>query len=172
MERGREEEYAMKRVLSALAVSAFLIGALAGPASAAGPHVVATISGGGTSTMAEVFGIPNPGSSVFQFSAKLMSDGSATGHIDCLDQHGDAPGFPGNIFGAVVSWSGDLDGEITLNVVGKFVPLPGGHPEPAAFTVKIQQFGGAGVGHWTLDVDGVVFCIETLDSGRIVLRRM
>ena len=168
----------MKRLLSALAVAAFLVGALVGPAAAAGPRVVATIHGGGTATMAEVFGIPNPGSSVFGFNAKLMSDGSATegpatGHIMCLDQHGDAPGFPGNIFGEVVSWSGDLDGgEITLNVVGKFVPLPGGHPTPATFTVKIQQFGGAGVGHWTLESDGVVFCIETLDSGQIVLRRL
>jgi hypothetical protein len=161
----------MKRLLSAFAVAAFLISAMVAPASAAGSGVVATINGGGTSTMAEVFGIPNPGSSVFGFNAKLNSDHSATGHIMCLDQHGDAPGFPGNIFGEVVSWSGDLNGEITLNVVGKFVPLPGGHPSPAAFTVKIQKFGGAGVGHWTLDVDGVVYCIETLDSGHIVLRR-
>ena len=45
-------------------------------------------------------------------------------------------------------------------------------PVEVAFTVKIQEFGGAGVGHWTLDVGGVVFCIETLDSGQIVLRRM
>ena len=162
----------MKRLLSSIAVAAVLVGAMVGPASAARSNVVATIIGGGTSTMAEVFGIPNPGSSVFGFNAKLMSDGSATGHIMCLDQHGDAPGFPGNIFGEVVSWSGDLDGEITLNVVGKFLPLPGGHPVDMAFTVKIQQFGGAGVGHWTLDVDGVVFCIETLDTGQIVLRRL
>jgi hypothetical protein len=162
----------MKRLLSAFAVAALLTGALVGPAAAASPHVVATIHGGGTSTMAEVFGIANPGSSVFAFNVKLMSDGSATGHIMCLDQQGDAPGFPGNIFGDVVSWSGDLGGEITLNVVGKFIPLPGGHPTPATFTVKIQQFGGAGVGHWTLESDGVVFCIETLDSGQIVLRRL
>jgi hypothetical protein len=162
----------MKRLLSSIAVAAVLVGAMVGPASAARPSVVATIIGGGTSTMAEVFGIPNPGSSVFGFNATLMSDGSATGHITCLDQHGDAPGFPGNIFGEVVSWSGDLDGEITLNVVGKFLPLPGGHPVAASFTVKIQQFGGAGVGHWTLDVGGVVFCIETLDTGQIVLRRL
>ena len=162
----------MKRLLGSLAATVLLLGAMVGPASAARPGVIATINGGGTSTMAEVFGIPNPGSSVFGFNAKLMSDGSAAGHIMCLDQHGDAPGFPGNIFGEVVSWSGDLDGEITLNVVGKFLPLPGGHPVEAAFTVKIQEFGGAGVGHWTLDVGGVVFCIETLDSGQIVLRRM
>ena len=163
----------MKRLLSSFAVAAVLVGAMVAPASAAAPGVVATINGGGTSTMAEVFGIPNPGSSVFGFNAKLNSDGSPPGHIMCLDQMGDAPGFPGNIFGEVVSWSGDLDGgEITLNVVGKFVPLPGGHPEPAAFTVQIQQFGGAGVGHWTLESDGVVFCIETLDTGQIVLRRI
>lgn len=163
----------MKRLLSAVALAILLAGAIAGPAVAARPHAVATIHGGGTSTMAEVFGIPNPGSSVFGFNATLMSDGSARGHIMCLDQHGDAPGFPGIIFGEVVSWSGDAaSGEITLNVVGKFLPLPGGHPTPAAFTIKIQQFGGAGVGHWTLEADGVVVCIETLDSGQIVLRRL
>lgn len=163
----------MKHLLSSFVVAAFLIGAMVGPASAARPTVVATIHGGGTSTMAEVFGIANPGTSVFGFNVKLMLDGSATGHIVCLDQHGSAPGFPGNIFGEVVSWSGDLNGEITLNVVGgKFVPIPGGHPVEIAFTVKIQQFGGAGVGHWTLEVGGVVFCIETLDSGQIVLRRL
>jgi hypothetical protein len=163
----------MKRLLSAVSVAALLVGAMVGPASAASPDVVASIDGGGTSTMAEVFGIANPGSSVFGFNVKLMSDGSATGHIVCVDQHGDAPGFPGNIFGEVVSWSGDLDGEITLNVAGgKFLPIPGGHPVEGAFTVKIQLLGGGGEGHWTLDIDGVVFCIETLDSGQIVLRRM
>ena len=163
----------MKRLLSSVSVALFLVAAMVAPASAARPAVVATINGGGTSTMAEVFGIPNPGSSVFGFTAQLMSDGSATGHIMCIDQHGDAPGFPGNIFGEVVSWSGDLDGEITLNVAGgKFLPIPGGHPVEVGFIVKIQQFGGAGVGHWTLEVDGMVFCIETLDSGQIVLRRL
>jgi len=162
----------LKRRLSSIGVAAILVGAIVGPVSAAGSNVVATIHGGGTSTMAEVFGIPNPGTSVFGFNVKLMDGGAASGHIMCLDQMGDAPGFPGNIFGEVVGWSGDLDGEITLNVVGKFLPLPGGHPTPAAFTVKIQRFGGAGVGHWTLDVGGVVFCIETLDTGQIVLRRL
>lgn len=162
----------MRRLIGAFSVAALLAGILAAPASAAAPHVLATIHGGGTSTMAEVFGIANPGTSVFSFNVKLMSDGSATGHIDCVDQHGDAPGFPGNIFGEVVSWSGDLGGEVTLNVVGKFLPIPGGHPVAASFTVKIQDFGGAGVGHWTLEIDGVVVCIETLDSGQIVIRRL
>ena len=64
-----------------------------------------------------------------------------------------------------------------MYVVGKFLPIPGGHPSYAEFAVKIQTFGGAGVGHWTLEVpDGaggsVVVCIETLDSGQIVLRKV
>ena len=146
----------MRRLIGAFSIAAILVGALAAPASAAAPHVVATIHGGGTSTMAEVFGIANPGTSVFSLNVKLMSDGSATGHIDCVDQHGDAPGFPGNIFGEVVSWSENLDGEVTLNVVGKFLPIPGGHPVAAEFAVKIQQFGRAGVGHWTLEGRGLL----------------
>lgn len=161
----------MKRLIIALSVAAFLIGALAAPASASGPQVVASINGGGTATMSQVFGIPSPGTSSFGLTARLMADGSATGHFDCVDHNGDATGFPGNIFGDVVSWSGDLNGEVTLNVVGKFLPIPGGHPVDVTFTVKIQHFGGAGVGHWTLVFGGEVVCIETLDSGQIVLRR-
>ena len=167
----------MKRLISAVSVAILLVGVWAAPVSAAAPRVVATINGGGTSTMAAVFGISNPGTSVFGFTAKLMADGSATGHIDCVDQYRDAPGFPGNIFGEVVRWSGNLNGEVTLYVVGKFLPIPGGHPSYAEFAVKIQTFGGAGVGKWTLEVpDGaggsVVVCIETLKSGQIVLRKV
>lgn len=162
----------MKRLLSAVSIAALLVGLVVGPARAAGPQLVATINGGGRATMGEVFGIPSPGTSTFGVTAQLMDDGSAKGHFDCVDQIFDAEGFPGNIFGEIVSWSGDLDGEITLNVVGKFLAIPGGHPVAVAFTVKIQQFGGAGVGHWTLEIGGVVYCIETLASGRIALRRM
>ena len=68
----------MKRLLGSLAATVLLLGAMVGPASAA-PNVVATIIGGGTSTMAEVFGIPNPGSSVFGFNVKLMSTGQRPG---------------------------------------------------------------------------------------------
>ncbi|MBA3687843.1 MAG: hypothetical protein H0W81_03250 [Chloroflexi bacterium] len=165
----------MKHLISALSVAVLLVGAQVGTASAAAPHVVAMINGGGTATMAEVFGISSPGTSVFALNVKLYEDHSATGHFDCVDQNGDATGFPGNIFGEVVSWSGDLNGEVTLNVVGKFLSIPGGHPVAVTFRVKIQVFGGAGVGHWTLEVpDGaggfVVVCIETLDSGQIVRR--
>ena len=128
----------MKRLISAVSVAILLVGAWAAPVSAAAPRVVATINGGGTSTMAAVFGISNPGTSVFGFTVKLLADGSATGHIDCVDQHGDAPGFPGNIFGEVVRWSGDLNGEVTLYVVGKFLPIPGGHPSYAEFAVRFR----------------------------------
>ncbi len=128
--------------------------------------VVATINGGGTAEMQPPIAA---GSSSFGMGVKLLSDGSATGHFDCVDHHGDAPGFPGNIFGEVTSWS--MEGTtVVLNVTGKFLPIPDGHPVDVSFTVKIQRFGGAGVGHWTLQVGGTLFCIELLTSGQIVYR--
>jgi hypothetical protein len=61
-----------------------------------------------------------------------------------------------------------------LNVVGTFVG-PGGHPGATSFRVIIQAFGGAGVGHWTLEVEvapGVFFefCVELVTSGQIRIR--
>lgn len=162
----------MRRLISLL-VAAVLVGALAGPASAAshGRTVVAQINGGGTALMlAESFaqGITHWGAGV-----TLYSDGTASGHIDCVDQHGG--NFPGNVFGEVTSWSGDLDGgPITLNVVGKFVGA-GGHPSATSFRVIIQEFGGAGVGRWTLEVEVAPevffeFCVELVTSGQISIR--
>jgi hypothetical protein len=141
------------------------------PATLRAPHpgpatVVGTINGGGTAEMQPPLAA---GNTSFGMAAKLLSNGSATGHIDCVDHHGDSPGFPGNIFGEVVSWS--TEGTvIVLNVVGKVVSFPGGHPQDVSFTVKIQQFGGAGVGHWTLEIDGFIYCYELLTSGQIVYR--
>ena len=63
------------------------------------------------------------------------------------------------------------DGSITLNVVGKFVGIPGGHPQDVSFSVTILSFGGAGVGQWTLSIGDDTFCFETLRSGQIVMRR-
>ena len=155
-------------------VSAILLGAaLLVPHSvaAAPPSVVATISGGGTASMED-----GMGRSIFGLGVKLLSDGSATGHIHCVDQEGST--FPGNIFGEVTTWSTEDGGAtVVLNVIGKFVPIagsagvPGGHPQDTSFTVRIQQFGGAGVGHWTLEVPGFgTICYELLTSGQIVLR--
>jgi hypothetical protein len=175
----------VRRLVSAISVAAVLVAVLAGPAGAAAPRraaaipaphsgpavLVATINGGGTANMDD-----GMGTSVFGVGVKLFSDGSASGQFDCVDQHGDAPGYPGNIWGPVTSWSIDpVDGSIVLNVSGKFVPIPGGHPSAVPFVVKIQQFGGAGVGHWTLAVpDGsggwFTVCFETLISGQIAIR--
>ena len=128
--------------------------------------VVATINGGGTAEMQPPLAA---GTTSFGTGVKLLSDGSATGHFDCVDHHGALPGFPGNIFGKVTSWRREGT-VIVLNVVGKVVPFPGGHPQDVAFTVKIQQFGGAGVGRWTLEIGGFIFCYELLTSGQIVIR--
>ena len=150
-----------------LAVAMF---AVVQPAAAETATVVATITGGGTAIMdpsRSDFGLA--GTTSFGIHATLYSDGTASGHINCVDQVGST--FPGNIFGEVTSWEGSLDGSITLNVVGKFVGFPGGHPQDVSFTVTIQQFGGAGVGHWTLSIGGLTFCVETLRSGQIVMRR-
>lgn len=140
----------------------------------AGPvTVVAFINGGGTANMDDGAGTSHWGTGV-----KLLSDGSATGQFDCVDDHGSMPGYPGNIWGRVTSWSTDAQGLITLHVpTSKFVPIPGGHPTNIPFRVTIQRFGGAGVGHWTLAIpdgagDWVTVCFETLTSGRIAIRRV
>jgi hypothetical protein len=163
----------MRRVIGAFSVVAVLVVVLAGPASAAshGRTVVARINGGGTAEMQE----PLPaGTTHWGAGVTLYSDGTASGQIDCVDQHGDWEGFPGNIWGEVTTWS-EADGVISLNVVGKFHPIPGGPGHllsPATFTVRIQQFGGAGVGRWTLeDTDsGFIFCYELITSGQIAIR--
>lgn len=160
-------------VISAFWVAALLVGVLVGPAGAAshGRTVVARINGGGTAEMqvgSFAQGITHWGAGV-----TLYSDGTASGHIDCVDQQGG--NFPGNVFGEVTSWSGNLDGgPITLNVVGKFVGR-GGHPEVTSFRVIIQAFGGAGVGRWTLEVEVAPgaffeFCVELVTSGQIRIR--
>jgi hypothetical protein len=135
----------------------------------AGPvTVVGRINGGGTAEMHPLpGGQGGSGKTMFGIGVTLFSDGSATGHIDCVDQHGDASGA-GNIFGAVTSWS--LEGTtIVLNVTGKLTG-PGGHPIDISFIMKIQQFGGAGVGHWTLESGGFIFCNETMTTGAIVYK--
>ena len=146
-------------------------------ASLLAPHagpvtLVASINGGGTANMDDGAGTSHWGTGV-----KLFSDGSARGQFDCVDDHGSMPGYPGNVWGPVASWSIDNQGQIVLHVPNsKFVPIPGGHPSDLfPFQVTIQRFGGAGVGHWTLAIpDGAggwfTVCFETLISGQIVIR--
>ncbi|GAC1634667.1 MAG: hypothetical protein NVS4B2_21570 [Chloroflexota bacterium] len=140
--------------------------------------VVATINGGGTANMTDLVAAGFKGVSSFSMHATLYSDGSARGHFDCVDHMGDAPGYPGNVFGDITSWSRDpLTGYVTLHVTnGTLINIPGG---PVAtgiqFPVTIQSFGGAGVGHWTLGVpgqsrfNGGPICQELLTSGQIRL---
>ena len=140
------------------------------PATANAASVVATINGGGTAIMdpsRSDFGLA--GTTSFGIHATLYEGGTAKGHVICVDQVGGT--FPGNIFGEVTGWGGSLGGTITLNVVGKTLGFPGGHPVDVEFTVTILHFGGAGVGQWTLFVDGGTACFETLLSGQIVMRR-
>jgi hypothetical protein len=143
---------------------------LAYPATATAAPVVATINGGGTAIMdasKSDFGLA--GTTSFGIHATLYEGGTAKGHINCVDQAGST--FPGNIFGKVTSWEEGPGGTITLNVVGKLVNFPGGDPQDVSFSVTILQFGGAGVGQWTLSQDGFTVCFETLLSGQIVMRR-
>jgi hypothetical protein len=141
------------------------------PVTANAASVVAMINGGGTAIMdpsQSDFGLA--GTTSFGIHATLYSDGTAKGHINCIDQMGST--LPGNIFGEVTSWEENLDGTITLNVNdGKFVNIPGGHPVDASFSVTILHFGGAGVGQWTLSIGPFTVCFETLLSGQIDMRR-
>ena len=158
--------------IAALSLAFAMLAIQPGAASAA-VTVVGRINGGGMAIMTDGMGV-----SSFAIHATLFSDHTAQGRIDCVDHVGDAPGYPGNIFGAITSWSWTGDGTISLNVTdGKLVSIPnglvvrGGLP----FTVTIQRFGGAGVGHWTLDVPGFPspsggpICVELVTSGQIAV---
>jgi hypothetical protein len=166
----------MKKLVNLLPAILLAVAMLAPhPVAASAATVVGTINGGGTANMTDL--PPGMGVSSFGFEATLFSDGSAQGHFDCVDHMGDVPGYPGNVFGDITSWSQNADGTVSLYVTdGKFVAFPGGHTGglvgPISFTVTIQSFGGAGVGHWTLTADGQTnpICIELLSSGQIVAR--
>ena len=158
-----------------LAAAAVFVASPAGAANAV--TVVARVNGGGTAVMTDL--PPGMAASSFGFEATLFSDGSARGHFDCVDHMGDVPGYPGNIFGEITSWSQNADGTVNLQVTdGKLVVFPGGLVVPSGlpFTVTIQSPGGAGVGHWTLDVpgqpspfNGGPICQELMVSGQIVV---
>ena len=162
-------------LLPALALSVAMLASHPTVAAANAVTVVMTINGGGTALMYAGPGAGDKSVSSFGIHATLYSDGSATGHVDCVDQHDDKAS--GNIFGEVTSWSPNLpdgdpyDGGITLHVTGMEVVFPGGHPITANFPVTIQQAGGAGVGKWTLGNPEKPFCIEVLLSGQIVIRQ-
>jgi hypothetical protein len=161
------------------------------------PEMVGSIEGRGAANMMDMVAAGLKGGScdpvsaaarrctgsTFSINVKLFSDHSARGKFDCVDIAGDPVGYPGDVFGDVSSWSQTAEGgPVTLYITdGTLVAIPGGDPFPTAkglsFSVTIQQFGGAGVGHWTLDVPGAgnaspfnggPICQELLSRGRIV----
>ena len=160
------------RLAAAISLAVAMLASQSVVANAA--TVVGTIDGGGTSIMTDGMGV-----TTFSIHATLFSDGTAKGRITCVDRVGSAPGYPGNIFGAVTSWSRNADGTISLHVTdGKFVSFGNGlvFPGGVPFTLTIQSYGGTGVGRWTLEVPGTAspnggpICQELLTSGRIVAR--
>ena len=161
----------MKKLLSLVPAISLAVALLASHPVAAAANaraVVGTVNGGGTAFMTGGLAAGMKGTSAFGVHATLYSDGTASGHVDCVDQMGDS--LPGNIFGAVTNWAPGPNGSISLLVTGKFVGIPGGHPGPVSFTFTITRTGGAGVGSWTLSVGAATFCIELLTSGQIVER--
>lgn len=161
-------------ILSALALTAGILTPYPIAAHAAQPATLyATVNGGGTAEMQGpiLFGITS-----FGMGIHLYSDGTASGELHCIDQHGGTS--PGNVWGQVTTWSRDGDGNIVLHVSdGQIVFFQGGHAKHIGpFDVTIQSFGGAGVGHWTLagpygdNGEWITVCVELLTSGQIVIR--
>lgn len=162
----------LKYLLPAISLAVAMLASHPVAAAASAVTVVGTINGGGTALMYAGPGFAPGTKNVTSFAihATLFSDGTATGHFDCVDHVGDVAA--GNIFGEVTGWSrnatdGDIDDGIVLHVTGKLIRFPGGHPVAVKFPVTIQQAGGAGVGLWTLGNPSAPFCIERVISGRI-----
>jgi hypothetical protein len=170
----------MKRLVNFIPAISLTVAMLASHPVAASAAVTAvgTINGGGTAIMTDVAAAGFGGVSSFAVHATLFSDGSASGHFDCVDHMNNPPGYAGNIFGDITSWSKDAQGLHLYVTNGSLV----GHGSPKArgvlaFSVTIQSLGGAGVGHWTLDFPGAPspfnggpICQELLTSGQIVAR--
>src|ERR1700694_6021953 len=184
-------------ISTAVAMVGFPVAAAANGGSEDKPEVVGTIHARGVSNMMDMVAAGLKAGtcdsvsaaahrctvSTFSIDVKLFSDHSACGKFDCVDIVGDPRGYPGDVFGDVSSWSrtGE-DGPVTLYITdGQLVSIPGGGQFPPAtglsFSVTIQHFGGAGVGHWTLEVpgpgqaspfNGGPICQELLSRGHIV----
>src|SRR6267378_6241010 len=129
--RQRARRGLMRKLLNlvpAISLAVAMIASHPAAAAANAVTVVATINGGGTALMYAGPGMGDKSISSFGIHATLYSDGSATGHVDCVDQMCDTA--VGNIFGEVTRWSMGPYG-LTLFVTGKLVNIPGGHPVPA-----------------------------------------
>jgi hypothetical protein len=146
------------RLAPAISLAVAMLASHPVAAAANAVTVVGTINGGGTALMTSGPGAGGKSVSSFGIHATLYSDGTATGHVDCVDQMGDIA--PGNIFGEVTKWSVGPYG-LTLFVTGKLVTIPGGHPIPTNFPVTIQSFGGAGGGTGPLVIQPTRFALSS-----------
>ena len=148
----------------------FVIAALLGSsqqASASSAQLVATINGAGRAIMDAAS--PLKGTTTYFIHVRLYSDGTAIGRFDCVDLPGSD--FPGDFSGPITGWK-MVDGEITLSGSGELRTLGGDLVQGGIpYRVGIEQFGGKGVGHWTLDIPsfGGVLCSELLTSGNLVM---
>ena len=190
----------MRRLFSAVSLVAVFIAVMALPAVASSPRVagalpaphsgqveaVAKIIGAGTALMTNVGGTTLWWEN--RHGITLYSDGSAKGTFYCVDLPDSPPGYPGIVWGDVTSWDIE-DGLITLHVPSSTIipwdkawhwgphhKFPPGTPvDGGSWRVQIQNFGGAGIGHWTLDVpDGnggwITVCLEQVTGGKIGLK--
>lgn len=138
-----------------------------------GVRLVAVIHGVGLSTMDAMGNFRGP--TAFTIDARLYSDGSATGWIDCADLAGSinpvtGGSVVGDVAGPVTSWT-RVNGKIAL--IGRLTLAGTGGAVVLATTVTIQKFGGAGKGHWTMSLPaletpgGPPTCSEAITSGRL-----
>ena len=147
------------------------------PATADAPQhgpALAVVTGVGLSVMDPSGSVLHlAGNTTFGIGVKLYADGSAYGQFDCVDVIGAT--FAGNVWGGFTSWSENQDGSVSFSgsmltgtaLTGTGAPLN----SLGSFTVTIQKFGSAGLGHWTLDVPalGGVICDETVTLGQILI---
>src|SRR5438874_12429905 len=137
----------MKKLFSLIpAISLAMVVFASHPAAAANAvTVVGTINGGGTALMTSGPGAGGKSVTSFAIHATLYSDGTATGHVDCVDQMGDT--LAGNIFGEVTRWSMGPYG-LTLFVNGKLFTLPGDQHDAANFPFTNTRLDVSGVSQW------------------------
>jgi hypothetical protein len=160
--------------LRAATVAIFVIAALIGgsqQASASTVQLVANIEGSGSAFMDAAS--PLKGTTTYFIHVRLYSDGTAIGRFDCVDLAGST--ISGDFSGPITRWK-IVNGELRLSGSGELRTLSGILvADNLPYTVGIQRFGGAGDGHWTLQLDAfgpAAVCSELLTSGRLVMTKL
>ena len=154
----------MRRLAVVLLALLFLETALS-PLSA-GAVGVTHVTGGGTATISQ-----------FGLGVVLASDGSASGHFECLMAGRSA--VPGlalmAVQGEVATGSVNADGSVTLLGFSRVTMNPAGGPGQILTGVPFRvtlAAGGAGIGmlKLTLTTLGMALPLETVTAGRITIQ--